>query len=327
MLRPGKYAALGLAVVAAASVSQAARPAGARTAAPAAKAACTGDALAHELSDAGLSDARVRSGARAKEPMAPVTPRKAAEIERTLRKATAGGMLARAANDEWIDIPVWFHVIKNGRKGDVSKAALQKQLDVLDSTYRGKRGGAGVRVNFWLKGITRTENKGWFTNPRRYAPTFTKKLHKGGKGTLNFYTADLGNELLGWATWPWDYTKRPKEDGVIIHFGSMPGGKIANYNLGFTGAHETGHWLGLYHTFGRNYPDQDGCEAGDLVSDTPDELEPASGCPVVADTCAAPGTDPIHNYMDYAYDDCMTEFTEGQGIRIHNVWKQWRVYH
>ena len=68
---------------------------------------------------------------------------------------------------------------------------------------------------------------------------------------------------------------------------------------------------------------------GDFVSDTPAQSEPSSGCPVGKDTCtgdAFPGVDSIHNYMDYANDSCMNEFTEGQRTRMIAQWKAYRDY-
>jgi len=53
----------------------------------------------------------------------------------------------------------------------------------------------------------------------------------------------------------------------------------------------------------------DGCSGGDQVTDTPAENEPYHGCisSDVRDTCPQiTGLDPIHNYMDYADDICMT---------------------
>ena len=47
---------------------------------------------------------------------------------------------------------------------------------------------------------------------------------------------------------------------------------------------------------------------------------PTSGCPEAKDTCAEPGLDPIHNYMDYSYDACYEEFTPGQVARAQDAW-------
>ena len=92
------------------------------------------------------------------------------------------------------------------------------------------------------------------------------------------------------------------------------------YDLGMTLVHETGHWVNLEHTF------YGGCNAkGDFVDDTPPMKVPTSGCPEGKDTCSEPGLDPIHNYMDYSYDQCYTEFTLGQTLRMQDAWLFYRA--
>jgi hypothetical protein len=63
-----------------------------------------------------------------------------------------------------------------------------------------------------------------------------------------------------------------------------------------------------------------------MVDDTPVQAAPTSGCPLGADTCPdAPGLDPIHNYMDYSYDSCYTQFTPGQAARMVESWTAYRT--
>ena len=116
------------------------------------------------------------------------------------------------------------------------------------------------------------------------------------------------------------YSWSANDSGVVILDESMPGGTAGKYAFGDTLTHEVGHWLMLEHTFAH------GCSAsGDWVTDTAPEAHPQFDCPIGADTCAAPGLDPIHNFMDYTQDTCMDMFTQGQADRMSDAWLQFRA--
>ncbi|KAI8847988.1 hypothetical protein BC829DRAFT_395182 [Chytridium lagenaria] len=181
-------------------------------------------------------------------------------------------------------VNVFFHVISDALgEGNVSDSDVIAQVDVLNADFAGN-------YVFNLAEITRTINDVWFTSagPDDTLQTDMKEsLRRGNASDLNVYSvgfkAGSGEGLLGYATFPSDYAQFPLDDGVI------------------------GHWLGLYHTF------QGGCFGGDLVDDTPAEASPAFGCPTGRDTCAGlPGLDPIENFMDYTWDNCMNQFSLGQ---------------
>ncbi|TDD94994.1 zinc metalloprotease [Actinomadura rubrisoli] len=258
------------------------------------------------------AQARVRAGAHVTEPNQPGDAKVAAMEkdfhDRIGRLATAGRTTTAA-----ITVRVHFQVVY-GSAGNIPDATLNRQVDVLNTAY------ASSGVSFTLAEIKRTNNAAWFSDPEGNESQMKNALRVGGAQDLNFYTADLGASLLGWATFPSQYRSQPKLDGVVVHYQSLPGGSLGNYNEGDTGTHEIGHWLGLYHTF------QGGCSGqGDSVADTPAEQSPAQGCPTGRNTCSSPGADPIHNYMDYSYDSCMTEFTTGQAQRMRDQWAAYRA--
>lgn len=220
-------------------------------------------------------------------------------------------------------IPVYWHVIRNGTgiaNGDIPDSQITAQINVLNTAY------APTGWQFQLIATDRTTNASWYTaTPGSTAESQMKNaLRQGSAQHLNIYSNNMGGGLLGWATFPSDYASKPKMDGVVILYSSVPGGTAAPYNLGDTATHEIGHWMGLYHTF------QGGCAknattGGDLVSDTPAEKSAAFGCPIGRNTCTAiAGNDPITNFMDYTDDSCMNTFSAGQDARMDSMYSTYR---
>jgi len=213
-------------------------------------------------------------------------------------------------------INVYFHVVNDGSgiaNGDISDSMIQDQIAVLNAAF------SNSGWSFNLISTNRTTNTNWYNGCYGSSETAMKNaLHQGSADDLNVYTCNPSGGILGYATFPSSYNSAPLKDGVVLLYSSLPGGSAAPYNLGDTGTHEVGHWMGLYHTF------QGGCAknattGGDLVNDTSAERSPAYGCPVGRDSCAGrnfPGVDPIENFMDYTDDYCMDRFSGGQDSRM-----------
>ena len=228
-----------------------------------------------------------------------------------------------------IGVPVYVHVIKGRHRGERVPAGPRKVRRIIATLNRAYAGGqsdnsARTRYRFDLRKIDYTRRDGWY-HAFLYGPRDSRakrKLHRGDARSLNLYVNGGGPKdfpVLGWARFPWQYAARPRLDGVTVNAASLPGGRATGYNLGDTAVHETGHWLGLFHTF------QGGCSSSnDMVTDTPAEGEPSYYCETTRDTCAAPGLDPVRNFMDYSLDACMNMFTPGQVRRMDASYEKWR---
>ena len=172
---------------------------------------------------------------------------------------------------------------------------LNDQFAVLKRDY------GAININLTLAGTDRTVNSNWANNPHQVA--MRKALRKGTYADINIYIVkNIGMEgagtIIGLCGLPFPVTPGSDDfwnDGCLVHFDAVPGGRFGGWNGGRVATHEVGHWFGLLHTF------EGGCDgAGDFISDTPAEAGPGSGCSNVIDSCPnQPGVDPVFNYMDY----------------------------
>lgn len=194
-------------------------------------------------------------------------------------------------------------------------------MEVMSSAYK------PFGVTFNTVSINFTVNEDWAAADMNSTDEYKMKstLRQGSYSDLNLYfTSGLPGGLLGFCYFP--LTEPTTEDlildGCICLADSLPNGTATHYDLGYTAVHEVGHWFGLFHVFQGS-----SCSgSGDYVHDTPLQLIPTNGCPKAQDTCPGKaGNDSIHNYMDYSYDKCMTEFSAGQVERATAIYDQQRA--
>lgn len=230
-----------------------------------------------------------------------------------------------------VRIPVYVHVIKGRHKGERVPAGprkVKRMIRILNHGFAGHQWPKAhrSRYSFVLKHIDYTRNDGWY-HAYLFGPRdkrMRQTLHRGGRRTLNIYInggGPTGMPVLGWSRFPWQYAGAPRLDGITVNWKALPGGTLHNYRSGDTVIHETGHWMGLFHTF------QNGCRApGDRVPDTHPEGTPSYYCDEHADSCPdKAGKDPVHNFMDYSWDRCMNHFTDGQLARMDRVFSEYRL--
>jgi hypothetical protein len=178
---------------------------------------------------------------------------------------------------------------------------------------------------------------------RGYPEQNEKDVSLGGYNALNlYYMSDwkpkefngqkLGNNtLLGSCSFPTDILTPDviRLDGCIMQQKTLPGNTVnPETNFGLTTVHEVGHWLGLEHPWGTGGLDPGFCTEPNHVADLPQMWGPSEGCDNNFKSCPLqpyPFVDPIHNYMGYADDCCLYEFTPGQIVTMLAVFTDMRL--
>ena len=244
-------------------------------------------------------------------------------------------------------IPVVFHVVLSNQ-AKVTDAQILAQLDILNKTYAGTYPDTAAipayfkplfgksNIQFCL--AQRTPNDEPTTGIERiitaatsFSPVndFVKHTVTGGADIwngdnyYNVWICVLSDNILGYGTFP--NTGQPDEQGAVIHFQSLRGSSLNNYNGGKTLTHETGHYFNLFHTWG---DDNGACTGTDYIDDTPNQGGPSSACHtgIVTDNCTTDGNGILYqDYMDYTYDQCLLLFTTEQVQRMESALLTYRL--
>jgi hypothetical protein len=235
-------------------------------------------------------------------------------------------------------IPVVVHVIHDLGNENISDISIQGALDILNANINGQaanflaktpdvfaavRGDAKIEFRLAKKdplgnpttGINRVRSS--LTNEPEPRDAVKALSYWNSFEYFNIWTVkkfvpqDDGNTLLGYAQFP--NTGRMSTDGVVLLSSQMVSGG--------TLTHETGHWLGLRHTWGDADCGDDG------IKDTPPAKDPnygvnlsdfpyhvgnigiGAGC--LGDSLNWAG-EMFVNYMDYSSDPDVTMFTIDQ---------------
>lgn len=234
-------------------------------------------------------------------------------------------------------------------EGYLPDSVIKEQLQILNDDFSGKNPnrvnitsytdflkstGNDSRIRFDLVETRRVPTSvpqfDFIDNEYNYSgPKLNIKLKKDGGSTYvnNKFNIWVGKIAKPEATVP-GYSSFPKwpvaYDGVVINFtcfGSAKCNELANIpekNGGQTLTHETGHYLGLYHTFGTqcNRISDNCCGSDDYVFDTPRHKIISFNCQEDAKYNCDNEPVMFMNFMNYNKDDCLSTFSNGQIERM-----------
>lgn len=233
-------------------------------------------------------------------------------------------------------IPVVVHIIHNGGPENISDAQVLTAIANFNSKFAESN---NYQIQFCLaqrdplgnstNGITR--NQSALTNETMETEDISlKDINRWDPHCyMNIWivksinSQSMGNGVIGYAYFPSAHGQ--PMDGIVIeadYFGTSAENDAV-------GAHEIGHYLGLYHTFENGCGNSNCLIDGDQVCDTPPDQTTFSSCSPNANSCSSDADDTSPNnpfntdvadlgndYMDYSSLSCYNMFTAGQYSRM-----------
>jgi hypothetical protein len=240
------------------------------------------------------------------------------------------------AEVDTVTIPIVFHIVHTGagEENNISDEQIMSQFDVLNEEF------ADSKIQFCMasrdpdgeptNGITRTDyswNEEYVLNgiSNGVGDGVDQETLKQNAGCwnpdeyINYYVVnEINGNDGGWGVQGFAYLGPTYDcrDGVVVLYNATGNVGVLKQGreLGFTGVHEVGHHLSLWHTFSNsNDCEETNCETqGDQVCDTPPTTPNDVGCLAVDCPDAL-----IENFMDYTPETCRESFTVGQAERMH----------
>lgn len=237
-----------------------------------------------------------------------------------------------------IYIPVVVHILYRTENQNLNESVIRNQMDILNRAFSKRQSDNPVKlgddlytpgkadIRFCLatetpdglptngivrKRVTMEKIGTSFMDQSRIAAHY--EIFGGSDAWdinryMNIWICETG-DIIGKSTIPGE-PYHEEEEGVIINIDYL--NNYPQRNLGLVIVHETGHYLGLYHLWGK----KEGCEYDDYVDDTPLQEKPLYDC-VYSESCGSP--DMFFNYMNYTPESCWKIFTEGQVARMRSI--------
>jgi len=238
------------------------------------------------------------------------------------------------------NINVVFHVLRGANGvGDVTNQLINSQISVLNQTFAS----AGITFTLDPTNIKRPPfNDTFFNDGGQYWAT----LAVDPDNFLNIYSNNIlqasNNTILGYVPYlPQEGTVGESFDRIVLDHTIVGAGNPLSppgFAFGFTGTHEVGHYLGLYHIFTGGCLDLFDCFfSSDLICDTPPQIVTFGGvCPTPPPpwppVCPGGSSPLLNNFMGFMDDGCMIPFpgvegpfTSEQINRMRCTLESWRA--
>lgn len=241
--------------------------------------------------------------------------------------------------DSIYTVPVVFHVIHMYGAENITDEQVMSGLYVLNRNFSNQNPdsanivaafkplAANCEIEFKLAHLD--PNGNCTSGINRIASTYSKLgdhsvkslIHWDPSKYLNVYVVRSIPNLAGHCLMPDQADVKPEWDGIVIDDSYVGNTGTSSELTSVVMAHETGHYLNLFHIWGgNNVPgyfyqqvgQQANCGIGDDVQDTPETIG-WSSCSLTGASCGNT-VDNVQNAMDYSY--CNFMFTQGQRVRM-----------